>query len=98
MRARVPFSSARKWSGVSFAGHGTWLLGAPAVVGVGLPVGAASSVAKSAARHEAAGHRVLLLAATAAPLDGDCPPPGAEPAALLVLTEELRDETTRTVR
>lgn len=27
---RVPFSSARKWSGVSFAGKGAWLLGAPA--------------------------------------------------------------------
>jgi cation-transporting ATPase E len=23
MQSRVPFSSARKWSGVSFAGHGT---------------------------------------------------------------------------
>ena len=98
VRESMPFSSARKWSGVSFAGHGTWLLGAPAIVGAGLPAGAASSVAKSAARHEAAGQRVLLLAATAAPLDGDRPPAGIEPAALLVLTEELREETTRTVR
>jgi cation-transporting ATPase E len=93
VRARVPFSSARKWSGVSFAGHGTWLLGAPSVVG-GLPAAAAASVA----RHEAGGQRVLVLAATAAPLDGDQPPTGAGPAALLVLTEELREETTQTVR
>jgi cation-transporting ATPase E len=91
---RVPFSSARKWSGVSFAGHGTWLLGAPGIVGAGLPAGAAASVAG----HEAAGQRVLLLAATAAALDGDRPPAGAEPVALLVLTEELRQETTQTVR
>jgi cation-transporting ATPase E len=98
VRARVPFSSARKWSGVSFAGHGTWLLGAPSVVSAGLPASAAASVAQAVARHEAAGQRVLLLAATAAPLDGDRPPAGAEPAALLVLTEELRQETTQTVR
>src|SRR5215813_11719754 len=28
----VPFSSARKWSAASFAGHGTWVLGAPELV------------------------------------------------------------------
>ena len=28
IRRRVPFSSARKWSGASFDGRGTWLLGA----------------------------------------------------------------------
>ncbi|HSR27101.1 MAG TPA: cation-translocating P-type ATPase, partial [Actinomycetes bacterium] len=30
--AAVPFSSARKWSGASFAGHGAYLLGAPEVL------------------------------------------------------------------
>src|SRR6516164_2524995 len=30
--ASVPFSSARKWSAASFAGHGTWVLGAPEMV------------------------------------------------------------------
>ena len=29
---RVPFSSARKWSAVQFAGRGSWVLGAPDVV------------------------------------------------------------------
>src|SRR5690606_3555801 len=28
----VPFSSARKWSGATFLGHGTWVLGAPEVI------------------------------------------------------------------
>ena len=38
VRRRVPFSSARKWSGATFDGHGTWLLGAPSiVVGSGMP-------------------------------------------------------------
>jgi cation-transporting ATPase E len=94
VQARVPFSSARKWSGVSFTGHGTWLLGAPGVVGGELPAGVAASIAS----HEAAGDRVLLLARTAAPLDGNRAPAGAEPAALLVLTEELREEASQTVR
>src|SRR6266849_6775613 len=31
-QAAVPFSSARKWSAASFAGHGTWILGAPELV------------------------------------------------------------------
>ena len=30
--AAVPFSSARKWSATSFAGHGTWVLGAPEIL------------------------------------------------------------------
>jgi cation-transporting ATPase E len=93
VQARVPFSSARKWSGVSFAGHGTWLLGAPGALSRNLP----AEVAASVTRHEAEGRRVLLLAATAAALDGDRPPAGAAPAALLVLTEELREEARQTV-
>ena len=94
VRARVPFSSARKWSGVSFTGHGTWLLGAPSVVGGDLPAGVAASVT----RHEAEGERVLLLASTPASLNGNQVPAGAEPAALLMLTEELREEASQTVR
>ena len=31
-QAAVPFSSASKWSAASFAGHGTWVLGAPELV------------------------------------------------------------------
>jgi cation-transporting P-type ATPase E len=99
--ARVPFSSARKWSGLTFAGQGSWLLGAPAVVGGAGGAGLPLDVAAAVARHEEAGRRVLLLAATAGSLDGvpaDGQPPAAEPAALLVLAEELRDETAATVR
>ena len=97
---RIPFSSARKWSGVSFAGHGTWLLGAPGVIGgdQGSPVGLPAPIADAVAGHEAAGRRVLLLARTAEPLDGDRPPAGAEPVALVVLAEELRQDAAATVR
>jgi cation-transporting ATPase E len=92
--ARTPFSSARKWSGVSFAGHGTWLLGAPGVVaGADLPAGLPDTIVG----HEAAGRRVLLLAGTAEPLNGDRIPAAAEPAALVVLAEELRQDAASTV-
>ena len=93
-QGQVPFSSARKWSGVSFGEHGSWLLGAPSVVGGGLPAGVATAVA----RHEAAGRRVLLLASTQQPLDAAAPPADAAPVALLVLAEELRDDTVASVR
>jgi hypothetical protein len=64
VQAQIPFSPARKWSGVSFAGHGTWLLGAPGVTGRH-PAESASlpaEVADAVADQEAAGRPVLLLA------------------------------------
>ncbi len=97
VRSRVPFSSARKWSGVSFADQGSWLLGAPSVLsrgGTPLP----EEVARAIAGHEQAGRRVLLLAWSAGPLDESGPRSDATPAALLVLAEELRDDTASTVR
>jgi cation-transporting ATPase E len=95
VRSRVPFSSARKWSGVSFAGHGSWVLGAPSVVGGnGLP----GPVADAVAAQEAAGRRVLLLSRGSELLDESRIPADASPAALLVLAEELRDDTAATVR
>jgi cation-transporting ATPase E len=51
VRRRVPFSSARKWSGATFDGHGTWLLGAPSVVaGARMPAGLVPLFAVPAAR------------------------------------------------
>jgi cation-transporting ATPase E len=91
--SRVPFSSARKWSAVSFAGRGTWILGAPDVLG-GLPAAAAAA----AARHQAEGRRVLLLASTPGPADAAGPPGTLTPVALLLLAERLRDDAAATVR
>src|SRR6516165_9973011 len=68
----VPFSSARKWSAASFAGHGTWVLGAPELV---LP-GSQDGLLSRAADLAASGRRVLVLAHAAGPLDGPALPPG----------------------
>ena len=91
----MPFSSARKWTGGTFDGRGTWLRGAPSVVGGGRLPG---DVATAVGEHESAGRRVLLLARAAYPLDGDELPAGAEPVALLVLAEVLRAEAASAVR
>ena len=52
--ARAPFTSARKWSGVSFTEHGHWVLGAPDVL-------ASGEVAARAEEIGTTGQRVLLL-------------------------------------
>jgi cation-transporting ATPase E len=87
----VPFSSARKWSGASFAGHGSWILGAPDVLlGQGAPLRA--RVEELAGT----GTRVLLLARTEAGFDD---PDGfrPEPVALLCLEEQIRPDAAPTI-
>ena len=106
--ARVPFSSARKWSAVSFGDGGTWVLGAPGIITSGWPAAAAAATLTAAAEREMTGQRVLLLCragdAPAGPSDAavtrpDLALPGdLRPVALVVLTERLRPDAARTVR
>src|SRR5215471_12340749 len=77
----VPFSSARKWSAASFAGHGAWVLGAPEMV---LP-GSQGGVLSRAADLAASGRRVLALAHAPGPLNGQALPPGLRPVAFIML-------------
>ncbi len=93
--ARVPFSSARKWSAVQFAGRGTWVFGAPDVVAADrrLPVSLSARIDTFAAR----GDRVLLVARSLDPLDGETLPGNLEPAGLVVLEERIRPEARATI-
>jgi cation-transporting ATPase E len=90
----VPFSSARKWSAASFAGRGTWVLGAPEIVLAAEDRDTLSQAAAAAG----AGKRVLALARTAAPLTGEVLPPNLRAAALVLLSERLRPNTTEAIR
>ncbi len=90
--ARVPFSSARKWGAASFPGRGSWVMGAPEIVAPG-----ATEVLRAAEGFAAEGRRVVLVATTPAPLDGDGLPLGIEPVALVVLDEILRDDASATI-
>ncbi|HSJ22569.1 MAG TPA: hypothetical protein VK964_18540 [Nocardioidaceae bacterium] len=53
---RVPFSSDRKWSSPTYAGRGTWILGAPEAL-----LAAETPVLTEAEHKAATGNRVLLL-------------------------------------
>jgi cation-transporting P-type ATPase E len=92
----VPFSSARKWSAATFGEHGTWVLGAPEMVWAS--AGATDPVRGQADRLAETGRRVLLLARTGAPLDGDQLPSGLEAAAVVLLEEKVRPDAAETLR
>ncbi|GAB3822102.1 cation-translocating P-type ATPase [Tessaracoccus terricola] len=87
---RAPFTSAKKWSGVSFAGHGNWVLGAPDVL-------AGGAVARQADEIGSTGRRVLLLAEATSVVDAPDAPGDLEPMALLVLDQLLRPDAGETL-
>lgn len=82
-----PFTSARKWSGTRFTGHGSWVLGAPDVLAPD------TAAAQRATELGAEGLRVLLLCHGESELGA----PGKEPAALIILTQKVRDDAKQTL-
>lgn len=91
--AAVPFSSARKWSAATFAGRGTWVLGAPEMIAA-----PDSPELRRAGEEAASGRRVLLLSRAEQPpgADGELPA-GLRPAALVLLAERLRPDAAETL-
>jgi cation-transporting ATPase E len=97
---RIPFSSARKFSGVAFRFEGessAWLLGAPERL-----LAAHASELAEANRVAAAGHRTLALVRCVDGLPGDSgtTPSDLElaPAALITFRESVRPEAPDTLR
>lgn len=97
----VPFSSARKWSSVSFTGThtGTWILGAPEMM---LPATATDALAK-AGELAASGRRTLALAYSAHPAlevteTGVELPDDVTPVLLLTFREQVRPDAAQTLR
>lgn len=88
--ARAPFTSAKKWSGVSFEGHGNWVMGAPDVLLDG-------ELATRAEEIGSTGRRVLVLASSAVQVDDPNAPGGLEPVALLVLDQLVRPDAAETL-
>jgi cation-transporting ATPase E len=89
----VPFSSARKWSAASFAGRGSWVLGAPEMV----LAGSQDGLLPQAADLAAGGQRILVLAHAPGPLTGQALPPSLRAAAFIVLEERLRSDAPDTI-
>ncbi|WP_432420266.1 HAD-IC family P-type ATPase [Nocardia neocaledoniensis] len=90
--AIAPFSSAKKWSGISYGAHGDWLLGAPDVL-----LDPASADAARAEELGSSGLRVLLLARGDRPVDAADAPGVVEPAALVVLEQKVRPDAKGTL-
>lgn len=89
--AMAPFTSAKKWSGVSFREHGNWVLGAPEVLADNTPTAA------TAEELGAQGLRVLLLGASNQSVDVETAPGAVEPVALVVLAQNVRPDAAETV-
>jgi cation-transporting ATPase E len=92
----VPFSSARKWSAASFEGHGNFVLGAPEVV-----LAACGGNQRELLRRTEAiaveGRRVVLLASAPEPAADSELPEGLDPAAFVVLGDQIRADAAPTI-
>ena len=90
--AMAPFTSAKKWSGMSFDGRGHWVLGAPDVLAA-----TGSHAAERAEELGSTGRRVLLLGEADRAVDTADAPGMVEPRALVVLEQKVRPEARDTL-
>ncbi|MGD2059223.1 MAG: HAD-IC family P-type ATPase [Acidimicrobiia bacterium] len=93
VQTSIPFSSARKWSGVTFYGDGTWVIGAPDVIAPH-----DSRVEEITEDASASGSRVLMLATGDRPLGEGLLPPDLDPVAVVVLADQVRVDAEDTLR
>ena len=94
---RVPFSSARKWSAMSFAGQGSWVLGAPENV---LTTNYEGGLRDQVESHAAEGQRVLILVeADGTFTDGaEATLPPTTAMALVLLEDVVRHDAPETLK
>lgn len=109
--ARAVFSARRGWSGATFAGRGSWILGAPDVLLAPIAGGASdeptgvraalhaerAEALRAATELAATGRRVLVLARSAVIVDDVAAPGLVRPVALVVLEQKIRPEVARTL-
>lgn len=90
--AWAPFTSAKKWSGVSFADHGNWVLGAPDVLAA-----QGSSAAEEAEKIGETGLRVLLIGRACDEVTAPGAPGEVTPVALVSLQQKVRPDAKATL-
>ncbi len=90
----VPFSSARKWSGVSFAGNGTFVMGA----GEFILKDDFHEIEESVKEYSESGQRVILLAHSASGFNNKGLPADLECIGLVIISDKIRREAPRTLR
>ena len=90
----VPFSSKRKWSGVSYKGQGTFIMGAPEFILKGNEFGLSERINTFADR----GYRVLVIAYSLAPFGpDDALPADIVPLGVVTLVDQLRENVRETL-
>ncbi|WP_343248943.1 cation-translocating P-type ATPase [Diplocloster hominis] len=90
----IPFSSARKYSGVSFEGKGTYIMGAYEFM---FPQ-EDSFLRQKIDMHTSKGIRVLVLAHSPAMTDGTGLPEGLKACAIILLSDVIRSDAKDTLR
>ncbi|WP_349865687.1 HAD-IC family P-type ATPase [Leifsonia sp. WHRI 6310E] len=104
--ARIPFSSARKWSAIAFASDtdagGTWVLGGPEMVFPATGTGG-ERLRAQAVELAATGRRTLVLAfspevLSPAQVTAEQLPAALEPVTLLTFREKIREDAAQTLR
>ncbi len=89
----VAFSSGRKWSATAFSEQGWWVLGAPDVL-----LGTDDAIRAEVQELASSGRRVVLLARSTDPPDGEDLPDSLHPVALATLKERIRPDAAETLR
>ena len=92
--AKLPFSSARKFSAASFHEAGTVAMGAPEYILKEMP----EKLRRMVAQYTAKGLRVLVVARSKEQIVGEALPDGLEPVALVALADNIREEAADTIR
>ncbi len=92
--ATLPFSSARKLSAVTFAGVGTYVMGAPEFVLKPMPI----RIDKIVKQYAQMGLRVLVIAQASGQLQGDKVPVGLKPVAIITLSDNIRPDAIETIK
>lgn len=89
----VPFSSARKWSGVQFEQIGSYVIGAAEFI----LKDNFEALRPQIEKYSAKGQRVLLLAFSANPFQDKELPENVQPLALILLSDKIRPQAKKTL-
>jgi cation-transporting P-type ATPase E len=90
----VPFSSSRKWSGATFGGRGSWVMGAPDVLAY---TAGTEPAHRRAGGLAADGARVVMVGRVDSLPAAEDTMMAVEPIALVVLRERLRPDAARII-
>ena len=92
--AKVPFSSQRKMSAVTFGDHGTFVLGAPEFVLKPMP----AKVDKLVKQYAQMGLRVMVVAYSQSPIVGEKIPHALRAMCLITLADNIRPDAVETIK